>query len=151
MENHNFYMKIAYNEALKAYKIGEVPVGSIIVVDNRIVAASHNMIEKQNDPTCHAEILAISQASKILNNWRLSKAILYTTLEPCAMCAGAIIFSRIKKIVIGTHEPDSGCCGSVIDLLNNQYLNTNVEVLWLYDKDCSDLVTKFFQSKRKIK
>ena len=151
MENHSFYMKIAYNEALKACNSGEIPVGSIIVLDNDIIASSHNMVENRNDPTCHAEILAISLASNILGNFRLSKAILYTTLEPCAMCAGAIINSRIKKVVIGAHQPDSGCCGSVIDLLNNPHLNTNVEVKWLYDKNCSDIITKFFQSKRIMK
>ncbi len=144
-----FFLKIAFKEAIKAYDDGEVPVGAVLVLDNKIVVKCHNMVEKKNDSTAHAEILAISQASSLLSSWRLNKATLYTTLEPCAMCAGAIINSRIRKIVIGAPDLSFGCCGSIMDLLNNAYLNTSVEIKWLYDEDCSNIISKFFQNKRK--
>lgn len=150
MENHAHFMKIAYDEAVKAFNCGEIPIGAIIVLNNKVIASCHNLVEEKKDPTCHAELLAIKEASKVILNWRLSDAIMYTTVEPCAMCAGAIINSRIKKIVIGVSQPVYGCCGSVVDLLNNRYLNTCVDVLWLYDKNCSDLITNFFKDKRKV-
>ncbi|MCL2320749.1 MAG: nucleoside deaminase [Oscillospiraceae bacterium] len=145
-----FYMKVAYDEAVKAYNKGEIPIGAVIVMDNKIIASCHNMVEEKNDPTCHAELLAIQEAARAISNWRLSGATLYITLEPCAMCAGSIINSRIKRVVIGACEPVSGCCGSILDLLNNSYLNTCTEVKWLYDANCSELITNFFKLRRNL-
>ena len=144
----DFYMKIAFDEAVKAYNSGEMPIGAVIVMDNKIIASCHNMVEEKNDSTCHAELLAIKEAARVISNWRLLSATLYTTMEPCAMCAGAIINSRIKRVIIGAFEPVSGCCGSILDLLNNRYLNTCTEVKWLYDVNCSELITNFFKMKR---
>ncbi|WP_186429460.1 nucleoside deaminase [Clostridium sp. BSD9I1] len=144
----NFLLE-AIKEAKKAEDLGEVPVGAVIVQDNRIIARAHNMTEVLKDPTAHAEVLAIRRACEFTRNWRLSGCELYVTLEPCPMCAGAIYQSRINKVYIGTFDPISGACGSVINVLQNNYLNSNIDVRWIYDKECSVLLKSFFKSKRK--
>ncbi|AJA46167.1 tRNA-specific adenosine deaminase [Clostridium pasteurianum DSM 525 = ATCC 6013] len=143
------YINHALKEAEKAKDIGEVPVGAIIVKDNIILARAHNLKEKLKDCTAHAEILAIKKASKILNNWRLNNCEMYITLEPCPMCASAIVASRIKRVYIGTFDPNIGACGSVVNILQNEYLKYNVDVRWLYSENCSKIVTDFFKDRRK--
>lgn len=145
----NKFLDNAVEEAEIARLEGEVPVGAIIVKNNKIIASAHNMKEKLKDPTAHAEIMAIRRATEILKDWRLTGCELYVTLEPCPMCAAAICQSRISKVYIGTFDPIAGACGSVVNLMQNSYLNYNVEVKWLYSERCSELLTDFFKSKRK--
>lgn len=144
----NNYMEFALNEAKMAYDKGEVPVGAIIVKDGEIIAKAHNLKENLNNPFAHAEIIAISEACKKLNNWRLIGAEMYVTLEPCPMCAAAIAQSRISKVHIGTFNSEMGACGSVINLLDSEVFNWNVRVNWQYNKECSDLITTFFSATR---
>ena len=140
------------NEAVKQAKISlennEVPVGAVIVKDNKIIAAAHNEKEKRGVATAHAEILAIEAASKILGNWRLNGCSMYVTLEPCPMCAGAILQSRISEVHIGTFDDVAGACGSVIDILGSRYLNSKAIVKWHYCDECSNLLSDFFKNSR---
>jgi len=115
----------ALKEAKKAEAMNEVPVGAVIVKNGKIIAAAHNITETLKDPTAHAEIIAIKRAASYLKNWRLNGCELYVTLEPCPMCAGAILQSRISKIYIGTFDPRLGACGSIINILQNKNLNSN--------------------------
>ncbi len=144
------FMKLAIKEAKKAYDKEEVPVGAIIVKDGKVIARAHNLKELKNDTTCHAEILAIQKASKKLNSWRLTNCQMYVTLEPCSMCAGALINARIDKIYIGTEDPKTGACGSVLNLLQDYKFNHTVLVeKGLLQKECEELLKKFFKSLRK--
>ena len=142
------FLDEALIEAEKANKLGEVPVGTVIVKDGEIIARAHNNKELFNDCTAHAEVLAIKEASHKLNNWRLNGCEMYVTLEPCPMCASAIAASRIKTIYIGTFDPVMGACGSVVNLLQNDYLNYNVDVKWMYSEICSSIITEFFRKIR---
>lgn len=144
----NYFMYEALMEAKKALELDEVPVGAIIVKDKDIIARAHNLRETLNDPTAHAEILAIRKASEILKSWRLNGCEMYVTLEPCPMCAGAITASRIKRIHIGTFDPTLGACGSVINIVQNSHLHTMIDVSWIYSEECSDLLKDFFKKKR---
>lgn len=143
------FMDIALDEAKIAVLKDEVPVGAVIVKNGEVIASAHNLRETLNDPTAHAEILAIKKASGILKNWRLNECEMYVTLEPCPMCAGAILQSRIRKLYIGTIDPSMGCCGSVVDLVQNRYLKTALDIKWFNDDRCSSILTNFFRSKRK--
>ncbi|WP_125154817.1 nucleoside deaminase [Clostridium rectalis] len=145
------FMNEAIIEAKKAYKLGEVPVGAVIVKDDIVIARAYNMREKLKDPTAHAEIMVIKTAAKVLENWRLNGCHMYVTLEPCPMCAGAIVQSRISKIYIGTFDEKSGCCGSILNLLQNKYLNSDIEVSWMYNRKCGLILEEFFKEKRKGK
>lgn len=142
------YIIEAIKEARKALNKDEVPVGAIIVKDDKIIAKAHNLKEITGDPTNHAEIIAIREACKELGGWRLSGCSMYVTLEPCPMCAGAIIQSRIKKLYIGTFDPKSGGCGSVLNITQDERLNHWVDVKWLYNEECSSLLQEFFKRKR---
>ncbi len=142
------FMNEAINEASIALYLKEVPVGAVIVKDNKIIAKAHNLKETLKDPTAHAEILAVRKACQLLNNWRLNGCEMYVTLEPCPMCASAISQARISKLYIGTFDPTAGGCGSVVDVIDNPYLNYKVQVQWLYNNQCSKLLTDFFKSKR---
>lgn len=143
------FIEIALKEAQIARELDEVPVGAVIVKAGKVIATAHNLREKLKDPTAHAEILAIKKACELLGDWRLTECEMYVTLEPCPMCTGAIIQSRIKKLYIGTFDPITGCCGSVINLIQNEYLNTMIDIKWLYDEKCSDILTNFFKNRRK--
>ena len=146
------YMKEALKEAQKAYKKLEVPVGAIIVKDGKIVARAHNLKETKNDTTKHAEILAIEKASKKLGNWRLIDCEMYVTLEPCPMCAGAIVNSRIKKVNIGAMDEKTGACGSKLNLLQDFNFDTKVDMeIGILENECRELLQKFFVSLRKLK
>ena len=142
------YMKFAIEEAKKAFNKGEVPVGVVIVKDGEVIACQHNLKEEKMLTIAHAEILAIEEASKRLNNWRLSGCEMYVTLEPCPMCAAAIAQSRISKLYIGTFNKDMGACGSTINLLDYDIFNWKVDVKWCYNQMCSDLLTTFFENRR---
>lgn len=143
------FMQIAKEEALLARDKGEIPVGAVIVKNGIIIGRGHNLKESLNDSTAHAEILAIKEASKYIGDWRLNGSEIYVTLEPCPMCASAIVQSRISQIYIGTFNKDMGACGSVINLLDNRKLDSFVNVKWLYDKECAELLMKFFDNRRK--
>lgn len=145
----NFFLQQAIAEAKRAKTKDEVPVGAIIVKDNEIIAMGHNTKECSNDPTDHAEIIAIRKAAKVLGNWRLSQCDMYVTLEPCTMCAGAVVQSRIRKLYIGTYDPRAGGCGTVFNITQSEYLNHWVDVRWLYDEECSKLLQDFFKQKRR--
>lgn len=144
------YMKIAKEEAILGLNKGEIPVGAVIVKDGVIIGRAHNLKETLNDSTAHAEILAIKEASKNIGSWRLNGAEMYVTLEPCPMCASAISQSRISKVYVGTFNKDMGACGSVVNLLDSRRLNSYVDVKWVYDEECSVILTKFFKSRRKV-
>lgn len=150
--NEEEYMKIALNEAKKAYNKLEVPVGAIIVKDGKIIAKAYNEKEKRKDTTKHAEILAIQKASKKLETWRLNDCEMYVTLEPCPMCAGALIQSRIKKVYIGTMDEKTGACGSVLNLLEDFKFNHKVEVeKGILKEECEKILKEFFIKLREYK
>lgn len=152
MTNHQFYMKMAIEEAKKASDIGEVPIGAVIVKNDEIIARAHNLRESKKDPTAHAEYLAIQKASKFLNSWRLEECQLYVTLEPCVMCAGAIVMSRIPHVIYGAKDPKGGCAGSLMDLLQEPRFNHRARVeIGVMEEACSQLLTEFFRNIRKKK
>ena len=152
MEQKEHYMKQALKEAEKAYKKLEVPVGAVIVKDGKIIARAHNQKETRTDTTKHAEILAIQKASKKLESWRLIDCEMYVTLEPCSMCAGAMINSRIKKVYIGAMDEKTGAAGSVLNLFNDYTFNHKVEVEnGIMEKECQEILTKFFKELRELK
>lgn len=152
MMNDEYFMKEALKEAKKAYKKLEVPVGAVIVKDDKIIARAYNKKEEKNSPIMHAEIIAIEKACKKLNNWRLTGCRMYVTLEPCPMCAGAIINSRIDKIYIGTQDPKTGACGSKINLLQECKFDTSVEIEnGVLQEECQNILKKFFREIRKVK
>lgn len=142
------FMYIALEEAKKAYNIDEVPVGAIIVKNGEIISRGYNLKEINKDITAHAEIIAIKNAEKVLDNWRLNDCEMYVTLEPCPMCASAIAQARIKRLYIGTSDINGGACGSVINLIQNSSLGYMVDVVWMYKEECSDILIDFFQKKR---
>lgn len=142
------FMEIAKEEAYAAMKEGEIPVGAVIVKDGEIIGRAHNLKEKTHDSTAHAEILAIREASEIVGDWRLDGCEMYVTLEPCPMCASAIGQSRIDRVYIGTFNKDMGACGSVINLLDSRRLNSFVDVKWMYDDGCSEILEEFFRVNR---
>ncbi len=152
MEKNDKFMKEALKEAQKAYEKLEVPVGAVIVKDGKIIARAHNQKETKKDTTKHAEMLAIQKASKKLESWRLIDCEMYVTLEPCSMCAGAIINSRIKKIYIGTLDKKTGAAGSVFNLFEDYVFNHKVEIeKGILQKDCEQILKDFFRELRKIK
>jgi tRNA(adenine34) deaminase len=144
------YMKEAIKEAIKAYKIEEVPVGAIIVKDGKIIARAHNKKETKKNATSHAEILAIQKACKKLESWRLTDCEMYVTLEPCSMCAGALINARIKKVYIGTEDAKTGACGSVLNLLEDYKFNHKIEIeKYILKDECEKILKDFFKMLRK--
>ena len=150
MDNKEYFMKEALKEAKKAYKKLEVPVGVVIVKDNKIIARAYNQKEMKNSPIKHAEIIAIEKACKKLNNWRLNDCEMYVTLEPCPMCAGAIVNSRINKIYIGAVQEKTGACGSKVNLIDEYKTETKIDMEFGILKDeCLSLVQDFFKSLRK--
>ena len=146
------FIKEALKEAKKAYKKLEIPVGAVIVKDGKIIARGHNLKETKEDTTKHAEIIAIQKASKKLSEWRLIDCEMYVTLEPCAMCAGAIINSRIKKVYIGTMDEKTGAVGSVLNLFEDFTFNHKVEVeKGILQEECKNMLKQFFKELRKSK
>ena len=152
MTEQEKFMKEALKEAKKAYNKLEVPVGAVIVKNGKIIARGYNQKETKTDTTKHAEILAIQKASKKLNSWRLENCEMYVTLEPCSMCAGALIQSRIKKVYIGTMDYKTGACGSVLNLLKDFKFNHIVEVEdGVMQQECEEILKNFFKELRKSK
>jgi tRNA(adenine34) deaminase len=143
------YMRMALREAAMAADEGEVPCGAVIVLDDEVIGKAHNQTETLRDPTAHAEILAITQATQAVGNWRLNDAVMYVTKEPCPMCAGALVLARIKKVVWGMTDPVRGGAVSKFNILNDADLNHAVEVeSGLMEDDCKALMQDFFQTLR---
>jgi len=146
------WMNHAIAEAGKARAKNEVPIGCVIVRDKRIIARAHNLRESSKDPSAHAELIAIRKAAKKLDSWRLTDVTLYVTLEPCVMCMGAIILSRIPVVVFGCHDPKAGAAGSLYDLSNDPRLNHRVSLVsGVMDSQCSIMLSDFFAELRKQK
>lgn len=146
------YMKAAIREAKKAYKLEEVPIGCVIVRENKIIARGYNRRNTDKNTLAHAEISAIKKASKKTGDWRLEDCTMYVTLEPCQMCAGAIVQSRLGKVVIGSMNPKAGCAGSVINLLQMKQFNHQVEMeTGILEEECSTMLSGFFQELREKK
>ena len=143
------FMKKAIDEALKARNIDEVPIGAVIVQEGKIIARAHNLMEKSQIATAHAEILAINKACKKLKSWRLDNAEMYVTIEPCAMCAGAIVNARIKKVYFGAYERKSGCAESKFSVLTESGLNHSTEFEGgIMEEQCAEIIKNYFKSKR---
>ena len=144
-------MRYALAQAEKAYEAEEVPVGAVVVFKNRIIGRGYNQRERLNDPTAHAEIIAITAAANTLGDWRLSDCLLYVTKEPCPMCAGAIVNARLKQVVFGCYDEEAGCCGSLYQLCGDPRFKTKVAVKGgVIEAECKSIIKEFFQSKRKI-
>lgn len=149
-EQHEYWMNQAILEANKAEAIGEVPIGAVIVKNGEIIGRGYNLRETTNDSTAHAEIIAIKQASENLGAWRLLDCRLYVTLEPCPMCAGAIVQSRIPTVVYGTPDPKAGCAGTLMNLLQEPRFNHRTEVIQgILQPQCAALLTDFFRKLRR--
>lgn len=149
MDRDTYYMQLAIDEAVKAKHKGEVPIGCVIVLNNEVIATGYNLRESQKNATCHAEIIAIQEACQHLNSWRLEDAELFVTLEPCPMCAGGIIMSRVKRVVFGAMDPKGGCVGSLMNLLNDHRFNHQCEIKsGVLEKECSQLLKDFFKEIR---
>ena len=147
--SHNYWMLEAFSEAEKSLDIGEVPVGAVIVLDDKIIGKGHNQPISKQDPTSHAEIEAIRDASKNIKNYRLAGAKIYTTLEPCTMCYGAIVHSRISNIIFGASDQKSGVCGSCEDLTEKNYFNHRPQIIGqIMVNECSKILKDFFRHKR---
>ena len=143
------FMELALQQARLAPLVGEVPIGAVLVSDNHIIAAAHNYREISQDPTAHAEIIIIRKAAEQLKTWRLTNATLYVTLEPCPMCAGAIVQARIARIVFGAWDPKAGACGSILDIPSERRFNHRVQVTGgLREEESRGLLQEFFRTKR---
>jgi len=142
----------ALKEAQKARDLGEVPIGAVVVKDGEIIGRGHNLTETTKDPTAHAEMQAIRQAAAHLGGWRLIGCQMYVTAEPCAMCAGAMVWSRIETVYIGTMDPKAGACGSVFNIVQEEKLNHRVNIeTGLLQEECSQILKDFFRALRKTK
>lgn len=152
MTKDEYFMNLAIQEAKLAEEIGEVPIGAVLVVDDAIVAKAHNLRETEQRSIAHAEILAIDEACRKLGTWRLEGSALYVTLEPCPMCSGAIVLSRIERVVFGAFDPKAGCAGTLMNLLNEPRFNHQVEVIsGVKQEECSKILTHFFKKLREEK
>ena len=146
---HSHFMQQAYQQAQAAAQIDEVPVGALIVRDQQIIGAAHNQGQQLRDPTAHAEMIAITQAAESIGDWRLEDCTLYVTLEPCIMCAGAILQARIPQVVFAAHEPKGGGVASMYQLLSDDRLNHQCEIIGgVMDLQCGQILTEFFSRKR---
>jgi tRNA(adenine34) deaminase len=144
-----YYMREAIKEAKKAEDLREVPIGAILVIDGKIISRAHNLRESKQSAVAHAELLAIEQACKETGSWRLENAHLYVTLEPCAMCSGAIILSRVSKVVFGASDPKGGCAGTFMNLLQDERFNHQSEVKsGVLEAECGQLLSDFFRKLR---
>jgi tRNA(adenine34) deaminase len=143
------FMAIALEEARRAMEDGEVPVGAVVVYDGEVIARAHNLREGLQDPAAHAEMLALREAARKLHRWRLTGAMVYSTLEPCAMCAGALVLARIDRLVYGCDDPKAGACGSVFDIVREPRLNHRIEVLGgVMGEECGSVLKEFFENRR---
>lgn len=151
MQDEHF-MKLAIEEAKKAEALKEVPIGAVLVHDGKVISKGYNLRETTQRSITHAEIMVIDQACEALQTWRLEEAILYVTLEPCPMCAGAIIQSRIKKVVYGAKDPKAGCAGTLMNILQDERFNHQTEVVHgIMEEECGELLSSFFRKLRQQK
>ena len=149
MDKNKAFMAEALKEAALAAEMGEVPIGAVIVRGDEIIAAAHNLVETSKDPTAHAEMLAIRQEAARLGGWRLTGCHMYVTVEPCSMCAGAIVWARIEKLFIGTDDPKGGACGSIFNIPQEKKLNHYTEIeTGLLREECSEIMKTFFKKLR---
>jgi len=145
----NFYMALALKEAQRAAEQEEVPVGAVIVHKAKVIAKAHNQVEMLKDPTAHAEMIAITEATNFLQTKWLSECSIYVTIEPCSMCTGALILARIKEIIYGVNDPKTGACGSVVNIANNKTLNHQISIKkGVLAQECGFLLTEFFRKQR---
>ncbi|MBM6629750.1 nucleoside deaminase [Mammaliicoccus vitulinus] len=145
-------MKLAIQEAKKAWEMDEVPIGAIVVYKGEVIGKGHNLRENDQSPIAHAEMIAIQEAAKHLNSWRLEETTLYATLEPCVMCSGAIVMSRIPHVVYGATDPKGGCSGSLMNLIEDTRFNHRATVeRGILEQECGDMLRNFFREKRKLK
>jgi tRNA(adenine34) deaminase len=145
----DYFMRMALREAERALEHDDVPIGAVLVRDGELVAGAHNERELRQDPTAHAEIIALREAARLAGSWRLLDTVLYVTLEPCAMCAGAIVLARLPRVVYGAGDPKAGACGSVLDVLGEPRLNHRPDVAGgLLAEECGGLLSEFFASRR---
>ncbi|MGI6093356.1 MAG: nucleoside deaminase [Veillonellaceae bacterium] len=146
----NYYMGLAFAEARKAYDIGEVPIGAVLVIGAEVIASAHNMRETWNDATAHAEVIAIREACRKLNRWRLTGATLYVTIEPCPMCAGALVMSRVDRLVYGSSDYKAGAVESVFNIVQHDALNHRLDVTaGIRADECAAIMKNFFKERRK--
>lgn len=149
---HITYMQAAIEEAKKAQNLGEVPIGAVIVKDGEIIARGYNLRETSQLSNAHAEMIAIAKANEMVGSWRLEDCTLYVTLEPCPMCAGAIVQSRIPTVVFGAHDPKGGCCGTIYNLLDESKFNHRCELVsGVLEEECGQLLSDFFRNLRQKK
>ena len=145
----DYFMRLALREAERALEHDDVPIGAVIVRGGEVLAGAHNERELRGDPTAHAEVLALREAARLDGSWRVLDAILYVTLEPCAMCAGALVLARLPRVVYGARDPKAGACGSVLDVLGEPRLNHRPEVAGgLLAQECGALLSAFFAARR---
>lgn len=143
------YMKEALKQAQKAYQLGEVPIGCVIVYQDKIIGRGYNKRNTKKTTLAHAELVAIERASKVMGDWRLEDCTMYITLEPCQMCSGAIVQARIKEVVVGTMNPKAGCAGSIINLLQMKEFNHQVDIITgILEEECTKILQDFFQDLR---
>jgi tRNA(adenine34) deaminase len=149
MTMHETWMKQAYRQAEMAYEAGEVPIGCVITFQNIVIAKSYNQVETLKDPTAHAELIAITAAAEYLQSKQLLGCSMYVTLEPCSMCAGAIVLAKIENLFFGAYDIKSGACGSVLNITNNKSLNHSCNVSGgIMDTECKEILRSFFEVKR---
>lgn len=152
MNQDEYFMKLAIAEAKKAEELNEVPIGAMLVKDDKIIASAYNLRESKQQSTAHAEILAIDMACERLGTWRLENTTLYVTLEPCPMCAGALVLSRVERVVYGASDPKGGCAGTLMNLLQDKRFNHQAEVVGgVLEEECGALLSDFFAAIRKRK
>ena len=151
-KQHQKYMKQALRQAKKAYENGDVPIGCIIVYEGKVIARGYNRRNKDKQSLAHAEMMAIKKASKVIGDWRLEDCTMYITLEPCQMCAGAIVQARIPRVVIGSMNPKAGCGGSILNLLEMKEFNHRCQVTrGVLEEECSEMLSRFFKELREGK
>jgi tRNA(adenine34) deaminase len=152
MSSDQAMMALALDEARAAASYGDVPIGAVVVHDGEIIARAHNRRECDQDPTAHAELMALQQAAAVLGRWRLTGCTLYVTLEPCAMCAGALVLARLDRLVYGCDDPKAGACGSVFDLVRAPELNHRIDVVrGVLADECGRMLKGFFEERRLVK
>lgn len=146
---HEFFIKEALVEAKKAFAKGEVPIGAVIVFEEQIIARAHNLKEERQDPTAHAEIIAIREATTRLNTWRLAGCTIYVTIEPCPMCAGALVQARVSRLVFGAWDAKAGAAGSLVNLVQFPQFNHRMEVIGgIMEAECREIMWRFFENLR---
>lgn len=148
---HEKFMREALIEAQKAFELNEVPVGAVVVSEGEIIGRGHNTRNTNKNPLCHGEITAINEAASVIGDWRLEGCVLYATVEPCPMCAGAIVTARMSTVVFGARNEKAGCCGSILNILQQPRFNHQVEIVdGVLVEECSELMSRFFRRLREV-